>query len=674
LLTFLFIVCAASLAHAKTLGLNSSFSLGDLGICQGTGITYDSVDDKLWLSDSGTQDRIVEIPLTGGSISTEYSAPARAIEGITMNWSGNIALADVTQDKIYTILKSDGSLAGTLELNQTGVRGPAGITIGSPASMYWISDYDNKRTFRVSSYTGVIYASFSNGAYACEGIAYNADNTKLFLVCRASQRIFEVNQSGGDGRAIDTTTFGCSNPVGVSRNPTTGNLYVVDYTDHNDGGTWKKKLFEITDQGVLVNSFFLNGSNLAPTDVGYDSSTSTLYVSNNGSADSVFEYQTNGTFLDSFSYGPAFTEGLAVASDGLQILDYDEILIHKRNKSTGAYISELAIANTCPMNISGLTIDATYYWALNYVSKTAFKIDQTGAVQSSFSTAWGASPNHQPEDIYYDSGTGYLYIVDSNRDRLYESNTSGALQASYDLSAHGIGYPTGITMKNGEDNIYITDIEDDRVYYMSLITGGGAMGGGPLGGGGSAALSMSGGYRQGFDGGTLYGYNTLGPGSAEVAEMDGNNVAEIIEGILAAGISPPDGAVKMYTEVDIPVAGAKLSFDYMMGEFDETNYFAALFEGVELLRLNIEDKEDYFQTVEIDISQFGGRPGELAFFLAGQTDDLYPDRIWIDDIQITGIPESPSILLLLSGSVVFLTVTAIRGKRRLYAHYPTHLN
>ena len=652
LLTFLFILCAASLAHAKTLTLNSSFSVGDLGIHNATGVTYDSADDKLWLTDSGYDDRIVQIPLTGGSISTDYSAPTRTIEDVTMNWSGNLALVGPIQDNIYTMLKSDGSLASTLSLNQTGVRGPAGITLDTTDGTFWICDYDNKRTFHIDT-DGTILSSFSNGAYACEGIAYNSSNDKLFLTCRNAQRIFEVNQSGGDGRAIDTKVFGCTNIVGVARNSTTGNLYVVEYDD--------KKIFEITDQGVSVNWFSLNGSNLSPTDVGYDSSTGTLYVSNNGSVDSVFEYQTDGTFLDSFSYGEAATEGLAVVSDGLQILDYAEVLVHKRNKSTGVYISKFGIANTGPVNIAGLTIDAAYYWAADYASKTVFKINQLGVVQSSFSTAgFGCD---QPEGIYYDSAGGYLYIVDSDSDRLYETNTTGTLQASYDLSAHGIGYPTGITMKNGEGNIYMADIEDDRVYYMSLIEGGGEMG--VLGSNGEGVLwSMSGGYRQDFDGGTLYGYNTLGPGPVEVVDLDGNNVAEIIEGILSEGISPPDGAVKMYTEVDIPASGAKLSFDYMMDEFDETNYFAVLFEGVELLRLSIEDKEDYFQTVEVDISQFGGQTGELAFFLGGETDDLNPDRIWLDNIAVTGIPEPASVIPMLVAGFAMLILASL-GKHTL---------
>jgi len=659
LLTFLVILCAASLAHAKTLVLNSSFSVGDLGIHNATGVTYDSDDDELWLSDSGGDDRIVEIPLTGGSISTQYSAPTQTIEDITMNWSGNLALVDPTrEDNIYTILKSDGSLASTLSLNQTGVKGPAGITLDTTDGTFWISDYDNKRTFHIDT-DGSILSSFSNGAYACEGIAYNADNDKLFLVCRNAQRIFEVNQSGGDGRAIDTKVFGCTNIVGVARNSTTGNLYVVEYDD--------KKIFEITDQGVSVNWFSLNGSNLYPTDVGYDSSTGTLYVSNNGSPDSVFEYQTDGTFLDSFSYGPAATEGLAVVSDGLQILDYAEVLVHKRNKNTGAYISLFEIANTGPVDVAGLTIDSSNYWAVNYVSQTVFEINQVGSIISSFSTAgFGSS---QPEGIYYDSSGGNLFIVDSDSDRLYETNTSGALQASYDLSAHGIGYPTGITMKNSEEDIYISDIEDDRVYYLSITEGvgmmpvlSGAEGSDP--GGEALTSGMFGNYQEDFDGGTLYGYNTLGPGPVEVIEMDGDNVAEIIEGILAEGISPPDGAVKMYTEVGIPVAGAKLSFDYMMGEFDETNYFAALFEGVELLRLSIEDKEDYFQTAEIDIAQFGGQTGELAFFLGGETDDLNPDRIWLDNIAVTGIPEPSSVIPMLAAGFAMLILASL-GKHTL---------
>ncbi|MFH1549685.1 MAG: hypothetical protein ABIH04_03910 [Planctomycetota bacterium] len=646
----------ASSAFGKTLLLNSSFSLGDLGVNQATGISYDSTDDKLWLCDSGGADRIVEVPLAGGSIDVDYGLSFHAPEGITMNWSGNLALVDPIQDNIYTMLKSNGNLAGALPLNTTGVGGPAAFTVDTTDDTYWLADYANQRTFHIDT-DGTILSSFSNGAYACEGIAYNSSNDKLFLACQSSRRIYEVNQSGGDGRAIDTTAFGCTSPVGVARNPSTGNLYVVD----NNAG----KIFEITDQGVYADSFDLNASNFRPTDVGYDSSTGTLYVSDNGSMDSVFEYQTDGTFLDSFSFGPAQTEGLAVIADGLLILDYAEVLVHKRNKDTGAYISAFEIANTGPVNVAGLTIDATCYWAADYNSQTVFRITQAGSVVGNFSTAgFGCL---QPEGIYYDSAGGNLFIVDSNSDRLYEVNTSGTLQGSYDLSAHGINYPTGITMKNNEEDIYVVDIEDDRVYYLSLTEAAGVM---PVPAEaeesdpdkGVLASGAFGNYREDFEGGTLYGYNTLGPGPVEVVDLDGNNVAEIIEGILAEGVQQPDGSVRMYTQIYLPTSATTLSFDYMMGEFDETNYFAVFFEGAEILMLDINDKTGYFQTVEVDISQFGGQTGELAFFLAGQSDDLNPDRIWLDNITVTGIPEPPAWMLFCVGSALLCATVRLRRR------------
>ena len=94
------LLCAAFLPFAssalgKTLLLNSSFLLGDLGINSATGISYDSIDDKLWLCDSGAADRIVEVPLAGDSIDADYGLAFDAPEGITMNWFENLALVDV---------------------------------------------------------------------------------------------------------------------------------------------------------------------------------------------------------------------------------------------------------------------------------------------------------------------------------------------------------------------------------------------------------------------------------------------------------------------------------------------------------------------------------------------------------------------------------------------------
>lgn len=326
------------------------------------------------------------------------------------------------------------------------------------------------------------------------------------------------------------------------------------------------------------------------------------------------------------------------------------------------YIGQQYIQQVRPTNAVDITIDNTYYYIPDYVQKKIYRITQAGAYSASFGTA-GFGCN-QPEGIYYDSASAHLFITDSSSDRLYETTTAGALVASYDLSAFGINYPSGITMKESTGEIFIIDIEDDVVYNMSLIEG---FGFGPLGG-------------EGFDGGTLFGFNTEGTGPVEVVLIDGNYAAEMTEGITPGDIFPPeetagmlmllddapyapDRSVRMCRGVVVPSQRPQVSFAYFLGEFDEGNYLAVLYEGVELARLGSNDRHDGFTAVTIDMSPFAGTQGRLDFFLAGTGSDEIPDKVYIDNISVTGIPEPDSALLVLAGVIFFFACKPLRGRQ-----------
>lgn len=229
------LLSAVSQAGALVLAMNSSFSTANLGIYSATGITYDSANDALWLSDSGSADEILRIPLTGGSITTTYSAPSNAIEGMCVNWSGNFALVDPITDSLYTVLKSNGSLASTLGLLTGGLSGPAGITWDSSNNTRWAAGYESKRVFQLNN-ANTIIASFSTGSTIPEGIAYNSSNDKLFLVDAAADKLWEVNKTGTVGTSYDLVTRGILNATGVTRRASDGSLFICDFRGSEDPG------------------------------------------------------------------------------------------------------------------------------------------------------------------------------------------------------------------------------------------------------------------------------------------------------------------------------------------------------------------------------------------------------------------------------------------------------
>jgi len=621
----------ASSAFGKTLLLNSSFSLGDLGVNQATGITYDSTDDKLWLCDSGGADRIAEVPLTGGSIDREYSYASlgfRAAEGITHYDSGTLVLVDMIEDKIFGVDTSDGSLTGTIDLFAKGVNGPASIALDATDNSRWVGAWESHRLFHLDS-SNVVIGSLYTGTTALEGTAFDSTNLKLFNIERADAILHRANRDGSGSSQIDLGNRGINEPTGVSWRASDGHLFISDLSA-------TPKIFELDTSYNVVNSFTLHANNIHPTDVAYHPTNQQLYVTDNATIDHIFVYQTNGTYVEDFSLGKGNAEGICVIeNDNLYVMDFGGTIVEL---TTGwGFVGEHEIGQSLPTNGAGLAFDGAHYYIPDYAQQKIYLVSTAGNIDGSFDTS--SFGGNQPEGICYDSASGHLFIADSNSDRLYETTTAGVLQESWDLSAFGINYPTGVTMESNEEDIYISDIEDDRVYYLSITEGVGMMG--DLDGDG-----------EGFDGGTLFGFNTEGSGTSEVVDLEGDNVAEMTEG----------SSVSMYTWISVPVYDAKLSFEYMMGEFDETDYFAVLFEGEAISTLDINDKTDCFQTVEVDISQFGGQTGELAFFLAGQSDDLNPDRIWLDNIAVTGIPEPPSWTLFCMGSALLCATVRLRRR------------
>jgi hypothetical protein len=670
LLAVLFLLMSVSAANAaSTLQVNSSFSLSDLNLYDVTGITYDSVDNSLWLSDSGTADVVVEMPLTGGSITRTLATHVpRAVEGIVHpTFADYLYVMDNQLDLIYK-LDRNGNLIGTINPMRDGVGGGAGITVNTTNNQRIITCYSSGYIAYLDANN--TFLTVVNAGQKLEGAAYDSTNNKLLSIDNYWKRLWTSNTNFTSGSAVVLTSLGITSPTGVAWRASDSHIFITDMAS-------TPKVFELDAARSVVNSFTLQSANKHPTDVAIDPATGRLYVCDNGPNDTIFVYETNGTFVGPHNLGPGYTEGICFNQNGnLLILDFQARLA-EMTTSWSVVSDQTIVVSTTPTDASDIASDASNFYVADYVKKKVIPVLTDGRVAAGFSTA--AFGSNLPEGLYFITSSLHFYIVDSASDRMYETTKAGALVASYDLSALGINNVSSITMKTTTGEIFVTDIVNDRVYNLSLVPTG-EMGAPPAG------------MTSGFDAGPLPGFNTEGAGAVAVVDDGGNGVLLITGGMTPGDMFPPEGtpplgamsalldgtgpvpagdvpdyvpdrSVRVLRYMTIPADDTVLSFDFMLGEFDDTDYFSVSYEGVELARFDSRDKTDGFQTVTLDLGPYTHTSGTLEFYLAGIENDDTVDFLYLDNMHVPGVPEPSSVALILAGALACLGAALVRLRR-----------
>jgi sugar lactone lactonase YvrE len=210
-----------------------------------TAVAFDNTGDIYVAEASG---KLYEFTAAGAYTAT-VTTIATAIDGMWIDASNNIYLADPTDKAVYKYSTS-GTLLMTISLSATGGT-PYGVAVDNTGNIY-ILDQANKEVLKYSS-TGTLIGTGGSGLTTPYGLYVdNAGN--IYVTDPGSGSVYVTNSSG----TVLAIIAGLTNPRGVVVDGS-GNIYVSDYTNNT-----------ITEYPPL-GGYHLNGT--LPPGFSFDSTT-----------------------------------------------------------------------------------------------------------------------------------------------------------------------------------------------------------------------------------------------------------------------------------------------------------------------------------------------------------------------------------------------------------------
>jgi hypothetical protein len=479
-------------------------------------LTLDGSGD-LFIADYGNQ-RIRELRLSTGVITTvagggvgdgqpATTAPVYFPQGVAVDSSGNIYIADTDNDRVREVNHATGlisTVAGTgiggyngdnIQATAAELYMPYGVAVDSSGNLY-IADYYNSRIRKVNLSTGVIttvagtgtwgYSGDTGQATAAElddprGVALDG-NGDLFIADSYNNRVREVKlftgiiitvagtgTGGYNGDGIQAAAAELCEPGGVAVD-SAGNLYIADTEDY--------RIREVFASSGLIATVAGNGT--------------AGYSGDNGAA-------TAAELL--------YPEAVAVdASGDLLIADTDNCRIREvyaasgtiatvAGSGTSGFAGDGGAATAARLTFpGGVAVDASgnLYIADSNNLRVREVIAATGLISTvagNGSSNYGgdggaatAADLNRPTGVAVDSA-GNLYIADSDNERVRRVNLASGIintvagDASFGYSGDGgpataaaLFYPEGVAL-DSSGNLFIADSSNNRVREVNLSTG-----------------------------------------------------------------------------------------------------------------------------------------------------------------------------------------------------------
>ena len=478
--------------------LTSGTSLSQTGLASPAGLTVDA-SSTLYVTDSGNNRVMVwtSAIATDGqaantvlgqswfySSSTGTSASAmNRPQGVAVSASNELFVADSGNNRVmvWTSAITVSGQSSNLVLGQTSMTNNAAGTsptrfslpsaVSASGGFVLISDTQNNR---VMAYNSTITA---NGQAASFALGQLSDANIVDFYGNTANN----PQSSGINRPGDLAIDNANHRLFVS--DSNNNRVLVfnldagnNLLDHNADFVLGQSSFSITsaNQGSAPSNTTLN----APTGLFYDSVLHRLYVADTGN-NRVLVYDAsiteNGQAADLVLGQPNFTSsGPSLTRTGLASPEAVSV-----NTSTGA----VAVADRDNNRI--------LLWSStpNTNNKTAdFVLGQSGFTSGSFGTS--ASALHTPRGVGFDSNTGYLYVADTDNNRvvIWTAAVSANNQAANRVlgqtgmtggnagaaSAQSMNQPVKVSVSRSSSVVTVADTGNNRalVYRSTILTDG----------------------------------------------------------------------------------------------------------------------------------------------------------------------------------------------------------
>ena len=365
-----------------------------------------------------------------------------------------------------------------------------------------VNEYTLSTAFTITSASFVDATSISGQETFPKGIAFNTDGTKMFIVGADDDEVNEYTLSSGFDASTATfvDAFSVSSqesiPEGIAFNTDGTKMFIVG-SNGDDVNEYTLSVGFDVSTASFVDSFSVSSQDGNPTGVTFNSDGTKMYITGSGN-DQMHEYALSSGFdvsTASFTTSSPMRGGESGPSDivfnnnGSKLFaigqSFDEVhtytLTTLYDLSTASFPSfDVSSQETDP---SGVTFnsDGTKMFVVGYngddvneyTLATAYDVFSATFVDS-FSVS---SEDTDPMDVVFNSDGTKMFVIGAQNDSVYEYDVSPAYDVSTASSTNTFSIagqetkPEGLRFNTDGTKMYIIGAGTDEIYEYTLSTG-----------------------------------------------------------------------------------------------------------------------------------------------------------------------------------------------------------
>jgi len=334
------------------------------------------------------------------------------------------------------------------------------------------------------------------------GVAFSSDGTKMFVVGISGDDVNEYTLSSAFD--VSTSTFVDSFSVAAQDLGPQGVTFNSDGTKMFVLGVGGPAIHEYTltapfdvSTSTFVDSFSVSAEGTSPRSLAFSTDGTKMFVVDSGAGDNINEYtlstgfdiSSTVTFVDSFSVAgqDASPAGIAFSSDGTKMFvagdTGDDInqytLTAPFDVSTSTFVDSFSVAGhgTGPRGVAFnsdgtkmFVVDTIGDAIIEYTLTTPFTLFHTTFVDS-FSVA---GQETSPHDVVFSSDGTKMFVVGSIGDAVYEYTLSSAFDVSTSTFVDSFSVagqdnaPLGLAFSTDGTKMFVVGTVGDAVYEYTL--------------------------------------------------------------------------------------------------------------------------------------------------------------------------------------------------------------
>jgi hypothetical protein len=238
------------------------------------------------------------VSLTSASTDSRYNSLSIPSVSVTVTDNDNETAPPPITARIVKVTDLTSAPYKSADAKGYGVGDPSGLAYVPGLQKLFIADSEHDESPYLSSST--LFSLGPNGAVQAysltsftkepTGLAYNPNNGHLYITDDDKQEVFWVDPANPSKMlgSFDTASLGFLDSEDPKFDPVTGHMFMLDGS--------LKKIFELTDQGVLVGSTALPSVMSDAEALAYDPTHEVFFVAS-GKSPNIWELDRNGNIL-----------------------------------------------------------------------------------------------------------------------------------------------------------------------------------------------------------------------------------------------------------------------------------------------------------------------------------------------------------------------------------------